>query len=136
MSGNGLKALPKSESGQKTLANVREWSKGYLECPRGPLRCPGVAGSPSQMSGSDREALPNVRKWREALPDVREWLGCPPKCPRVVGMPFRMSGEVGRPFQMSGSGWEALLDVWKWLGGPPGRPEVGCWPSRRFWSGR
>ena len=63
MSGSGLKTLPKSESGRETLANVPEWSKGYLECPRGPLRCPGVVGSPSQMSRSDREALLDVRKW-------------------------------------------------------------------------
>ena len=43
------------------------------------------------MSGSGREALPNVR----------EWLGGPPGCP----------GVFGRPFRMSGNGREANLDV-------------------------
>ena len=43
------------------------------------------------MSGSDREALP----------DVREWLGGPPGYP----------GVVGRLSRMSGWGREALLDV-------------------------
>ena len=38
---------------------------------------------------------------REALPDVRECSGVPPKRPRVVG----------RPSRMSGSGQEALPDV-------------------------
>ena len=41
------------------------------------------------MTGSGREALPNVRKWLGDLLDVRV---------------------VGRLSQMSGSGWETLSD--------------------------
>ena len=39
----------------------------------------------------------------EALPDVREWSGRPLGCPGVVE---RLSG-------ICGSGWEALPDVWE-----------------------
>ena len=46
---------------------------------------------------------------REALPDVIEWSRGPPVCPRVSG----------RPSRMSGSGWEALLDVQEWSKFPP-----------------
>ena len=74
------------------------------------------------MSGSGREALPDVRKLsrgapgclgvvespsrmsgscRLTLPDVREWSRGPPGCPEVVG----------RPSRMSRSGQEAFLDV-------------------------
>ena len=35
-------------------------------------KCPGLVGRPSRMSGSGREALP----------DVREWLGSSPGCPK------------------------------------------------------
>ena len=69
------------------------------------------------MSGSGREARPDVRDWsggppgfpgvvgsgRAALPDVPEWLRCPHRCP----------GVVGRHFEMFGSGREALTDVWE-----------------------
>ena len=48
---------------------------------------------------------------REALPDVREWSGGPLGCPVVVGGPSRMSGMVGRPFRMSGCCREYLQDV-------------------------
>ena len=44
---------------------------------------------------------------REALPDVREWSGGPPGCPGVVGRPTRMSGS-GR--EAISNGWEALMD--------------------------
>ena len=60
----------------------------------------GVVGRPSRMSGSGREALP----------DVREWSGGPPGC----------LGVVGRTSRMSGSSREVLPDVREWLGGPPG----------------
>ena len=70
------------------------------------------------MSGSGREALPNVR----------EWSGGPPRCPGVVVKPSRMSG---RPVRMSGSGREAIpdaqetiSDIREWLVGPPGCPGV------------
>ena len=73
------------------------------------------------MTGSDREAIPDVREWSASLPDVpvafpdvQEWLGGPPGCP----------GVVGRPSRMSGSGREALPNVRKWSRGPPGCPLV------------
>ena len=53
------------------------------------------------MSGSGREALPNVR---EACSDVREWSGNPPGFLGVVGSPSRMSG---RPIRMFASSREA-----------------------------
>ena len=68
---------------------------------------------------------------REAIPDVRVRSGGPPGCMGVVGRPFRMSGSgweaslmsgsgrghswmcgvVRRPSRMSGSVRETLLDV-------------------------
>ena len=39
---------------------------------------------------------------REALPDVREWLADPPICPGVVGSTPVCLGVVGRPSRMSG----------------------------------
>ena len=50
-----------SGSGQESLLNVQEWS-------RVPPGCPGVIGRPYRMSGSDWEALSDVR---EALLYVR-----------------------------------------------------------------
>ena len=63
-----------SGSGRGTLGDVRQWS---LDPPRclgvvgspsrmpgvvgRPPGCPGVVGRPSRMSGSGREALPDVR---------------------------------------------------------------------------
>ena len=85
-----------SGSDREALRDVREWS-------RGPPVCPGVVGSPSRMSGSGRNGLPDV--WvrseaprmsgsgREALPDVRERSEAP---------------------WMSGSGREAHQDVREW----------------------
>ena len=52
------------------------------------------------MTGSDREALP----------EVREWSGSPPECPGVVERPSRKSGILQ----------EALPEVRVWSGGPPG----------------
>ena len=43
-----------SGSEREALHHVREWSTG-------PLGCPGMVGRPSKMSGSGREALPDVR---------------------------------------------------------------------------
>ena len=62
------------------------------------------------MSGSGREALPNVQEWSGGSP------GCP--------------GVVGRPSQMSGSGWKALTEVREWSGGTPGWPGVAGRPSQ------
>ena len=67
-------------SGPKTLSNVREWSRGPLECPEvlgRPSRMSGVVGRPSLMSGSIRESLL----------DVWERLGGPPGCSGVVERP-------------------------------------------------
>ena len=77
------------------------------------------------MSGSDREALLDVREWLE---DPPEHLGVvkrpsrmsrsdregPPKCPRVVERPSLMSRSVS----------EALPAVREWSGGPSGCPGV------------
>ena len=49
------------------------------------------------MSGSDREALP----------DVREWSGGPSECHGMVGRSFRMIGSGREAFRMSGSSLEA-----------------------------
>ena len=60
------------ESGQETLSNVREgWESlsDIQEWSVGPPGCLGMVGRPSLMSGSGREALP----------DVREFLGGPPE---------------------------------------------------------
>ena len=82
---------------------------------------------------------------REALPDVRERLGGSPGCPGVFGRLSRMASScqealsypviVGRPSRMSGSGREALPDVWEWSGGPLGCPTVVERPSRSSGSG-
>ena len=84
------------------------------------------------MSGSDREALLDVRELsvfppgcqgvvgrhsrmsgscREALPHILQWSGGSPGYPEV---PLGCPGVVGRLFRMSGSGWETLLDVREW----------------------
>ena len=59
-------------------------------------------GSPYRISGSDREALPDVQKWSED----------PRGCQGVVWRPSRML-VVGMPSRMSGGGREALADVWE-----------------------
>ena len=48
---------------------------------------------------------------RDALPDVRDWLGGPTGCLAVTGGLPGCQGVVGRPSWMSGSGRETLLDV-------------------------
>ena len=99
------------------------------------------------MSGSGREAIPDVREWsggppgcpgvvgrpsrmsgsgQEALPNVRAWSRGHPECLGVVLIPSRMSRITSR---MSGSGQESPLmsrsgrevfpEVWEWLGDPP-----------------
>ena len=76
------------------------------------------------MSGSTREALPDVR---ETVQVVWMWLGDPPGFP---GAPTGCPVVVGCLSRMSKSGWEAhpddrewslaLQDVQKWSGGPSG----------------
>ena len=63
------------------------------------------------MSESGREVSWMSGSGREALPDVQEWSGGPNGCSGVVGRPSRL---VGMPFRMSGSGREALLNVQEW----------------------
>ena len=60
------------------------------------------------MSGSGREALPDVREWLGVLKYVRACSGGPPRCLEVVGRPSRTSG---RFVQMSGSGREVIPNV-------------------------
>ena len=84
-------------SGWLALPDVREWSRGYPECP-GVVRSlsgnSGVVVRPSRMSGSGPESLSKVQ----------EWSGGPPGCPGMIGMPYRMSGNCQ----------EALPDVREW----------------------
>ena len=82
-----------SGSGRDSLLDVREWTTG-------PLECPEVVRRPSQMTGSDREALPG--------------------CLAVVGSPSRMSGSGGRPSRMSRSGRAGIPNDREWWGDPTG----------------
>ena len=75
-----------STIGRLDLPDVRDWSVGLpdvCEWSRSPPECPRVVGRISRMSGSGREANPDVRElfrrppWvsvigREALLNVRE----------------------------------------------------------------
>ena len=94
-------------SGRESLQEVWEALRCLGVVGR-PSRLSGNGGSPSWMTGNCLEALPNV--W-ESLPDVRVLLGGPPRCPGVVGSLSRMSGVVGRPSWMSVSCLEALPKV-------------------------
>ena len=73
---------------------------------------------------------------REALPDVREWSGGTPGCPGIIDRPSRMSGSGRSPSRTSGSSRETLGDVWEWSGGPFGFPGLVGRPSRMSGSGR
>ena len=78
----------------EALMDARVWSEvppRSLGVVGRPSQMSEVVGRPSQMSGSDRDALP----------DVWQMSGGPPRCP----------GLVVRPSRMSASGWEALSDV-------------------------
>ena len=68
------------------------------------------------MSGSGREAIPNICK---ILMDIQEWSVGPPVCLGVVGRLSRCPGVVGRASRMTGSGRDALLDYREWSGGTP-----------------
>ena len=80
-----------SVSGREALPDVQEWSGGPFGCPGGPPGCPGVVGRLSRMSRSGQEAFrmsesggrPNRMSGssREALPDVRVRSGDPAECP-------------------------------------------------------
>ena len=86
-----------SRNNREALLDVREWSEDPRGSPgvvRRPPGCPGVVGRPSRISGSGREALPDIRDLSGSL------RGC--------------LGVIGRPSQMSGSGRESLGDVREW----------------------
>ena len=61
---------------------------------------------------------------REALPDVWQCLGGLPRILAVVRMPSQMTRSGGLVFQSSRGGWEALPDACEWSGFPSGCPEV------------
>ena len=117
-----------SESGRKTLPDVPEWWKAFLDVRQlsgGPL----ISGRPSGLSGSDRETLPNVQ---EALPDVRKSLKTLPYVRDWFEGFCGCTGVVGRHSWMSGGGLEALPDVWVWSRVTPRCPGVdgsSCWMS-------
>ena len=100
-----------SDSCQEAISDVREWSGDPSEFPEGPYEYLGVVGWPSCMSGSVREAVPDVRGGREAITNVQDWSGGPPECSVVVERPSRMSGS---PSRLSGSDWKSLPDVREW----------------------
>ena len=130
MSGSGREALPDVRECREALTHVRKLLRGPLGSPGGRLgspggnpRCPVVVGWPFRMSGSGREALPDIRECWEALTHVRRLLGGPlgspgepPGCPEVVNRPSRKSVRNSR---MSGSGREALPNVRECLGDSP-----------------
>ena len=116
MSGSGWGPSRMFGNGHIAIPEVQEWLED-------PPRCPGVVGSPSQMSRICRKTQPDVQEWSEALPDSRSVRETLPDV-RVGGMPSRMSGSGRGPSRMSGNGQEALLDVWEWSEGPPGSPGV------------
>ena len=120
-------------SGRETLTNVRKVLMDIQEWSVGPPACLGVVGRhsrmllrvgrPFRMSGSCREAFPNVLEASQmsgsvpvARPDVREW--------------------SERPSRMSESGQEALSDVQEWSAGPNRCPRVVGRPSRKSMSGQ
>ena len=84
---------------------IREWTEILLGCS-------GIVGRPSQMSRSDRDALPYVCQLSGGLSG----------CSVVVDWPPGFAGMFGRPSRMSGSGRDALSNVWEWLRGPPKCP--------------
>ena len=170
MSGRGPETLPDDREWSGGPPNVPEWlgvSPGSLGGPPDvrqlsgdPPDCPGVVGVPPgclgvvgrlswmsliggrpfRMSGSCREALPNVR---EALPVVPEWSGDTPRCPGVVRRPSRLFGSGRETLQNVRNAppnireWsEALSDVQEWSGGPFGCPGVVARPFRMFGRGR
>ena len=64
MSGSGRDALPDDREWSGGLGDIRECSQSPPECPRVvelPPGCPRVVGRPSQMSGSGRESIQDVR---------------------------------------------------------------------------
>ena len=56
MSGSGWETLPVVREWWEALSDVREWSGVYFKSTE-------VVWSPSLMSGSDREFMPDVWDW-------------------------------------------------------------------------
>ena len=73
------------------------------------------------MSGSDRDALPDVRQLLRGPPDFWEWSGDFSGCPVVVSWLSRMleSGRESLSYVLG-----ALPDVQEWSVGLPGCPGV------------
>ena len=69
-----------SGSGRLALPDVWEWSGVPPGCSGGPPGFLGVIEMPSQMSGSDWDALPDVRQLSGGPLDFREWSGDFPGC--------------------------------------------------------
>ena len=101
MSASGQEALPDVRELSETFPNVLEWSGD-------PLRCPGVVGLPSHMSGSGERPSWMSGSGLESLSDVRECSEGPPGCP---GGPLGCLEVFERLSQMSGSGLEALSEA-------------------------
>ena len=91
MSGSDRRPSRMSRSVPLALPYVLEWS-GV------PPGCPGVVGSPSQISGvvggPSRSTTPNVLEWwggplgcPRGLEDIREWTEDPPGCLGLVRRP-------------------------------------------------
>ena len=77
-----------------------------------------MVGRPSQVSGSDREDLPDIRERSEAH---HKWSGGFTKCPRMVGGPAGFPGVVVSPCRVSGRGREPIT------GGGEAFPDVREW---------
>ena len=97
-----------SGSGREVLPDVREWSRGYPECP-------GVVGRSSRLYVSGGRPFQMTGSGRDSLTDVRKWSGDPPACLAVVRRPSRMSRSSQESLP---NVWSAFTDVRQWSGGP------------------
>ena len=78
----------------------------------------------------------SLRSDRETLPEDRKWSGDPPGGPEVVGGPSKTSELVEGRSWKPGSGWETLSEVRTWSGDPPGGLEEVGRPFQKSGSGR
>ena len=83
---------------------------------------------PSEMYGSGRKTLPDVRALSGDTPGSLEVVGVSPGCSGVVWRPSRCPGVVERLSRMSLSGRETLLDVREWSEDSPKCPEWSADP--------
>ena len=72
MSGRGRETLLDVQECSEALPNVCEWLGDPSKCLGVPPECPGTVVRPSRMSACDREPSQMSGSGREALPDVRE----------------------------------------------------------------